>query len=317
MNQFQSLEEEDEYWERRIAEHPFCRMQSAMDEIQTFGCHGDKLRQKEQQKAEVFWQYWNDGARDWLKEQGQHGTVALEDVEDELTNGMEINNVLMDVDILLLNAGMYEERLSVCEDLLGFFQWKDDPAGEASLRSFIGESMERLGKRESSDSYFQTLLSDDPENVEYINMYLNCLCERKAYEEAKVLLEKHLTLDTDVTEENSILFWRAEEIYEGLGNAVQALCYRAKREIWENNNLTTISPMNGIAAELLAENSDFMKEFGAKIDMDATATKLPTWTMQGGEIVGRGTEKIYPNDPCPCGSGKKFKKCCGKRSNSH
>ena len=23
--------------------------------------------------------------------------------------------------------------------------------------------------------------------------------------------------------------------------------------------------------------------------------------------------KIYPNDPCPCGSGKKYKKCCGKR----
>ena len=24
--------------------------------------------------------------------------------------------------------------------------------------------------------------------------------------------------------------------------------------------------------------------------------------------------KIYPNDPCPCGSGKKYKKCCGKRA---
>lgn len=24
-------------------------------------------------------------------------------------------------------------------------------------------------------------------------------------------------------------------------------------------------------------------------------------------------EKIYPNDPCPCGSGKKYKKCCGKK----
>ena len=23
-------------------------------------------------------------------------------------------------------------------------------------------------------------------------------------------------------------------------------------------------------------------------------------------------EKVYPNDPCPCGSGKKYKKCCGK-----
>ncbi|MCM1135066.1 MAG: SEC-C metal-binding domain-containing protein [Clostridium sp.] len=24
-------------------------------------------------------------------------------------------------------------------------------------------------------------------------------------------------------------------------------------------------------------------------------------------------DKIYPNDPCPCGSGKKYKKCCGKK----
>ncbi|MFR3266214.1 MAG: SEC-C metal-binding domain-containing protein [Blautia massiliensis (ex Durand et al. 2017)] len=24
-------------------------------------------------------------------------------------------------------------------------------------------------------------------------------------------------------------------------------------------------------------------------------------------------EKSIPNDPCPCGSGKKYKKCCGRR----
>ena len=23
--------------------------------------------------------------------------------------------------------------------------------------------------------------------------------------------------------------------------------------------------------------------------------------------------KVYPNDPCPCGSGKKYKKCCGRK----
>ena len=27
----------------------------------------------------------------------------------------------------------------------------------------------------------------------------------------------------------------------------------------------------------------------------------------------RDTKKIYPNDPCPCGSGKKFKQCCGRQ----
>ena len=25
-----------------------------------------------------------------------------------------------------------------------------------------------------------------------------------------------------------------------------------------------------------------------------------------------GAKKVYPNDPCPCGSGKKYKKCCGR-----
>ena len=23
-------------------------------------------------------------------------------------------------------------------------------------------------------------------------------------------------------------------------------------------------------------------------------------------------DRVYPNDPCPCGSGKKYKKCCGR-----
>ena len=27
----------------------------------------------------------------------------------------------------------------------------------------------------------------------------------------------------------------------------------------------------------------------------------------------RQTQKIYPNDPCPCGSGKKYKPCCGRK----
>ncbi|MCD7761603.1 MAG: preprotein translocase subunit SecA [Lachnospiraceae bacterium] len=28
----------------------------------------------------------------------------------------------------------------------------------------------------------------------------------------------------------------------------------------------------------------------------------------------RVSEKIYPNDPCPCGSGKKYKQCCGRKA---
>lgn len=41
------------------------------------------------------------------------------------------------------------------------------------------------------------------------------------------------------------------------------------------------------------------------------------WKFEDGELIGetptvREEPKIGRNDPCPCGSGKKFKKCCGK-----
>ena len=37
------------------------------------------------------------------------------------------------------------------------------------------------------------------------------------------------------------------------------------------------------------------------------------------EQINSGTfkregEKVKPNDPCPCGSGKKYKKCCGRNA---
>ena len=43
------------------------------------------------------------------------------------------------------------------------------------------------------------------------------------------------------------------------------------------------------------------------------------WKFEDGTIVGetpvvRETPKVGRNDPCPCGSGKKYKKCCGKGS---
>ena len=41
------------------------------------------------------------------------------------------------------------------------------------------------------------------------------------------------------------------------------------------------------------------------------------WKFEDGELVGekpivREEPKVGRNDPCPCGSGKKYKKCCGR-----
>ncbi len=43
---------------------------------------------------------------------------------------------------------------------------------------------------------------------------------------------------------------------------------------------------------------------------EETRTRLYREQKKANTIV-KG-KKIYPNDPCPCGSGKKYKKCCGR-----
>ena len=38
-------------------------------------------------------------------------------------------------------------------------------------------------------------------------------------------------------------------------------------------------------------------------------------TLKKKPVVKKASEKIGRNDPCPCGSGKKYKKCCGAKNN--
>ncbi|MBQ8822749.1 MAG: SEC-C domain-containing protein [Lachnospiraceae bacterium] len=42
------------------------------------------------------------------------------------------------------------------------------------------------------------------------------------------------------------------------------------------------------------------------------ATKKALYKEQKSSTTVVKDAKVYPNDPCPCGSGKKYKKCCGK-----
>ena len=74
-------------------------------------------------------------------------------------------------------------------------------------------------------------------------------------------------------------------------------------------------PMSSSAAKMLGEASNELKGMGLDVDLDYNADEITTIAMPGG-IAGQvvvGKKRIYPNDPCPCGSGKKYKKCCGRK----
>ena len=75
-----------------------------------------------------------------------------------------------------------------------------------------------------------------------------------------------------------------------------------------------IVPGSSHAAEMLSEAMPKLKEMGFDVDFDYNAKTIPVLNMPAGPNgpIQSSQKKIYPNDPCPCGSGKKFKKCCGK-----
>jgi preprotein translocase subunit SecA len=71
-----------------------------------------------------------------------------------------------------------------------------------------------------------------------------------------------------------------------------------------------------------AQMSDEMQELHEEwlqTPRDSLEGKKPAEMLEGGrlfpgkiETFRREAPKVGRNDPCPCGSGKKFKKCCGK-----
>ena len=79
--------------------------------------------------------------------------------------------------------------------------------------------------------------------------------------------------------------------------------------------MPTIVPGSSHAAAMLREAAPYLGEMGRPVDLEGNADTITTAMFPdglGGSAV-RVEKKIYPNDPCPCGSGKKYKKCCGKK----
>lgn len=95
-----------------------------------------------------------------------------------------------------------------------------------------------------------------------------------------------------------------------------------------NDSLITPNPIEEMEEDTRVSLA-FDKEKLYKNMVDAKADwlyELPQWEeifdeetrkalyieqKKSGTIVKEA--KVYPNDPCPCGSGKKYKKCCGRK----
>ena len=82
------------------------------------------------------------------------------------------------------------------------------------------------------------------------------------------------------------------------------------------DKMPTIVPASSNAATILKDAAPQLQAMGVPVDLNGNTDVIQT-TMFPSGLNGepiRVEKKIYPNDPCPCGSGKKYKKCCGKKN---
>ena len=82
------------------------------------------------------------------------------------------------------------------------------------------------------------------------------------------------------------------------------------------DKMPTIVPASSNAAAILKDAAPQLEAMGVPVDLNGNTDVIQT-TMFPSGLNGepiRVEKKIYPNDPCPCGSGKKYKKCCGKKN---
>jgi uncharacterized protein len=104
-------------------------------------------------------------------------------------------------------------------------------------------------------------------------------------------------------------FWEGMELREG-----------SWQEIWDSEVAELMRPLyllgaDEIEEEELPEVEDPVKAHKLALEMEANLPAIhrfwATRRKPAVETVKREDPKVGRNDDCPCGSGKKYKKCCG------
>lgn len=187
---------------------------------------------------------------------------------------------LQDLEMELGNTGEHEKRMEFCQRVLEMFDWTyDDGDG---FRCAIGEELYTSGKPEEGKAWFENWLKQEPNNSNALNIYSWCIQKQEGAEKAWLLIRKKV-IGVACTINNYVLFERAKLLMQHL---------KQKKDLeWIEKQLDSFKD----SLEKAAYYNDLYDDFCMPVQQPIVKAA-----------------KVYPNDPCPCGSGKKYKKCCGR-----
>lgn len=236
-----------------------------------------------EQKLEEGLNFWGEA---WLIFQSimeqQSEIIPLLGLIEELDYVYAIDAWLQDYEMELGNARKYEERIAFCRKIIELFDWEDDD--DSCFQCGIGDSLFYEDKKDEAYRYYEKWLAENPQNSNGINGFCWILFENGDAEKAYSVVRR-VTWGVSCNADNSILFMRAKQLADYVGKHEEGEWYQQQLDKFEES------------FKKWEMNED------AIFDEFTAPKQIPVVKM----------EKIYPNDPCPCGSGKKYKKCCGRK----
>ncbi len=183
-----------------------------------------------------------------------------------------------------------------------------------NMRRATAESHAKLGRREISDRLYRGWLEADPAWgwgwIGFSDTYFLVVPdETRDAERAEAILREGLAV-ADVRDRHDILH-RLADICEDMGRKAEGAEVRREAEALEALQL---EPSVTLTEDPRTGSRTVSFDFG---DEGPSLERLPEIRDLAHEtLAATGAEvprtKVGRNEPCPCGSGRKYKKCCGR-----
>lgn len=247
------------------------------------------------------------------------GIGSIAEFDEQFPMTQSLYNWSQDLEDALWNAGlddpaMLRARISVCEEALRRFPDEDQLMTENRRRA-LAESHFELGQTGTADELFGSWLAADPGwGFGWIG-WAACYQPRPGrpadHGRAEDLLRRGYATP-GVRDRDAIADW-LQLLYEETGRPREARELRQQAEQLRRQPPMTVShtlELTDRPDETTMLHDAVTVSFGGDgLPLDQLPSVMRAFRNDSGTRAQAGT--VGRNAPCPCGSGKKFKNCCG------
>jgi tetratricopeptide (TPR) repeat protein len=255
---------------------------------------------------------WLEAWNDVLRLLDKAGIQSIEEFDERFRGTQSLFNWIQDLESELWNAGLEDRqflsaRIALCEEGLRRFR-SDEGLMVENRRRALAESYFELGETEKAEALYREWLDADPcwgwGWIGWSDCFRFTRTEGVDLNRCEQILREGFAV-ADVRDRADIAD-RLADVCEEQGRDEEAKEFRRQSE--RRAATVEVSRTVSSVGKVLRQKT--------KVNFGGAGLPLSELSNVAGMLREAPTtpvtrQKVGRNEPCPCGSGKKFKKCCG------